>query len=462
MRYFVFTDDFSLLSVIGRLADSSDEMVVITIGERRRDEKRRMPGRLIEWEEPTAKKISNLDIKSVDRVILSTTDSAFYKKIVGAFSGFAPSPPILVITNNGQFHVDIAGPNVSNVDLGYLAKKQIDGEWKVIEARRKAFELYDILAGGENVMILTQNDPDPDAIASAMAIQELIKKTGQTAQICTFGKVARHENIAMMRLLKIKVRTITQEQMKEFDRVVIVDAQPPYFKDKHLGRVDAVIDHHPYPGNYEAAFKDLNVYYGATATMLYEYLYATGTKISMRLATALLYGVITDTMYLARDTSWSDFEAFSALWPVANIGTIATMSRPRLNPEELSYFVRAINNRKVVGDLVFIWLGHIKREDIIPRLADFSLQIGESVWSVVGGEHEGDLVVSVRNMGADRDAGMVLRSLFGKLGGAGGHHSMAKAVIPYKKFKSHMGLKTGKEVGEKLFSLFENALYLEG
>ncbi|VAX25235.1 hypothetical protein MNBD_NITROSPINAE02-284, partial [hydrothermal vent metagenome] len=259
MRYFIFIDDLSFLPMIARLADSSDEMVVISIGERRHSEKRRMPGRLLEWEEPSAKKISDLDIKSADRVILSTTNSSIYKKIVGTFSGFDPSPPILVINNGEQFHPEITGPSVSNIDLGFLAKKQINREWGVIEARRKAFQLRNILAGGEKVMILTQNDPDPDAIASAMAVQALIKKNCQSAQICTFGKVARHENIAMMRLLKIRIRTITQEHIKEFDRMVIVDVQPPYFKNKQLGRVDAVIDHHPYPGKYEALFKDLNI-----------------------------------------------------------------------------------------------------------------------------------------------------------------------------------------------------------
>ncbi|MFW2331367.1 MAG: DHH family phosphoesterase [Nitrospinota bacterium] len=193
--------------------------------------------------------------------------------------------------------------------------------------------------------------------------------------------------------------------------------------------------------------------------MIYEYLEASEIEISEQLATGLLYEIITDTMNLARETSLKDFRAFSRLWLKANIPILNTIARPRLNNEELQYFVRAIKNRKTIQDMNFIWLENVNREDIIPRLADFGLHFGNQLWSVAGGIYEHKIIVSIRNISQEGDAGKLAISLFNEIGGrGGGHKSAAKAVVDLAKFRAEHNVTRIVELRSKLTHLFESKL----
>lgn len=458
MRYFVFLDRYDLLPIISGLTEDADEMVVIKAGPPFTGRPSSFSGRLFEWKDIYIDEVVKLDIKPSDRVIIATSSLHKFGTLLNYLSTPILSPPVLALTERPNNQLAEKIPNLSVIDMGALARKYLAVEWKWIEIRQKVRRLRKALSGAGKVLILTQNDPDPDAISCGMALQVILGRDDNTAPICTFGQVTRKENQAMIRLLRTNVRTITPDDLGEFDKIAMVDVQPPYFREVTFKKVDAVIDHHPYASDYEAVYKDVNISYGATSTICHEYLTAIREDISTRLATALLYGIISDTMSLARDTSSRDFDAFTALWPRGNTQMLATMSRPRLDPQELSYFVQAINNRKVEGDFVFIWLGNIDREDIIPRLADFSLQIGESVWSAVGGAYEGNIIISIRNAGSRSDAGEVASMLFSKYGSAGGHQSMAKAVVGLDGFKNAFSLKSMKQVGERLFKMFTEAL----
>ena len=102
----------------------------------------------------------------------------------------------------------------------------------------------------------------------------------------------------------------------------------------------------------------------------------------------------------------------------------------------------------------FVWLGKTKQPDIVPRIADFALQFGESSWSAVAAIYEKDLVISFRYTGQEADAGALSAFLFSNEGSAGGHKSMAKAVVPLSEFKATHGAKTSAQVRERLVEMF--------
>ena len=85
--------------------------------------------------------------------------------------------------------------------------------------------------------------------------------------------------------------------------------------------------------------------------------------------------------------------------------------------------------------VLFSHLGEVSREDVIPQLADFCLQIEEIEWSVVSGTFDNKLIISVRNVGYVKAAGEIMKTAFSDVGSAGGHRTMAKAVIPLEKLK---------------------------
>ena len=292
-----------------------------------------------------------------------------------------------------------------------------------IERIREHFEVAD------SVLILLQDDPDPDAIASGLALRQVLGRNKQTATIGSFGKVTRPENIAMAKLLEIEVERITAERCAEFDRIALVDLQPSHIRTK-LPRIDLVVDHHPEQFNYETEIRDVRPDYGATATILLEYLLCMGNNVGTRLATALLYGIKSDTFLLGRQTNEWDVEAFSYVYPLANQNLLRRIERPELPPAAIDALGRALKTRQIVEKVAFVNLGRVEREDLIPQIADFCLQFEGIEWAVVSGIFESDLVVSVRNVGYVKAAGKVLKDAFGHLGSAGGHGSMAKAIIP--------------------------------
>jgi nanoRNase/pAp phosphatase (c-di-AMP/oligoRNAs hydrolase) len=233
----------------------------------------------------------------------------------------------------------------------------------------------------------------------------------------------------MMKLLDLEVLPLTVDGFEEFDRVALVDTQPPHLRQGPKV-VDVVIDHHPEQTGYEARFRDVRNAYGATATILTEYLRAGGEKIHERLATALLYAIRTDTLLLDRNVTEMDVEAFTHLYPRANLNQIRRIERPELPVSVLGSFARGLTSARIEEKVIFSHLGSVDREDVVPQLAEFCLQVEGVEWSVVSGIYEGELSISVRNVGFVQAAGVVIKEAFRGLGIAGGHRSMAKAILP--------------------------------
>ncbi len=281
----------------------------------------------------------------------------------------------------------------------------------------------------KNVLILMQDDPDPDAIGSALALRTLIGRKKSSAPLASFGTVSRPENVAMVKLLDIEILRVKESDLEKYDRIALVDTQPPHLKHS-LPRVDLVVDHHPALPGYEAPYVDIRTPYGATSTIFVEYLRARGERISERLATALLYGVRADTLLLERGVNEWDVQAFTYLFPLANNNIIRRIERPELPRAILDSFSRGLQSSRIVDKVIFTHLGAVEREDVIPQLAEFCLQIEGVEWSVVSGVIDGKLVMSIRNVGFVRAAGDLVKEAFSELGSAGGHRAMAKAVIP--------------------------------
>ncbi|HEY6394484.1 MAG TPA: DHH family phosphoesterase [Candidatus Binataceae bacterium] len=320
--------------------------------------------------------------------------------------------------------------------------------------RQKLKELHAIVAEGQRVAIVLQNDPDPDAMASAMALRTLLGRNKQTTPIFSFKPVTRPENRTMVHLLEIEILAAKTSELAEFDRIAMVDVQPPFFDGK-LPRADIVIDHHPgYPSG-NAPFEDVRIKYGATATIMTEYLMCAEANISERLATALLYGIRSDTLALSRRLAEEDLQAFTHLYPLANYSVLRQIDRPELPLNFARVLARAMKRMEVRDGLVVLHLGAVERDDIIVQMADFCLQFEGVEWVAVSGKLGRDLVIAVRNHGMGRDnAGEAVKSLFGDIGSAGGHRNMAKAIIPIRAWRKRDGTTSDSEIEPQLRELF--------
>ncbi len=333
--------------------------------------------------------------------------------------------------------------------------ERFQNPWRV-DARLAAAKilvrrLREVLGEAKNVLVLMQDDPDPDGLACALALRTLLGRKRVTMPMASFGKVTRPENLAMLKVLDLKVEQIEAHDLDRFDRIAMVDTQPPHLRVQ-LPRVDAVIDHHPSQTSYTARFKDVRNAYGATATILLEYLRAEGVKVNERLGTALLYAIRADTMMLERPVCTADIEAFTWLIPRANNNSIRRIERPELPRTMLTAFSDGLRTARIAEKVIFSHLGTISREDVVPQLADFCLQVEGVDWSAVSGVIDGELVISVRNVGFVQRAGTAVKAAFSEFGSAGGHRSMAKAVLPLENLP---GVKGGS-VPDELYRLLED------
>jgi nanoRNase/pAp phosphatase (c-di-AMP/oligoRNAs hydrolase) len=354
-------------------------------------------------------------------------------RVVAAVKEATPDAPILVLRDDDR---PLSGATV--VPLSAFGERIIQPAVDRAAQRVKADRLRAHFYDAERVLILTQDDPDPDAIASALALKALLGRTRASAPMCTFGTITRPENLAMCRILEIEVEAITAEALDQFDRVAMVDVQPSFLEER-FEEVDLVIDHHPVEQPIRARIKDVRPSYGATSTILVEYLRAADVKITQRLATALLYGIKSDTLGLERGGTKADLEAFSYLYLLANHNALRRIERPELSEEALDVLAQGLAKRRVVQGVFFSHLGRVATVDLIPQFADFGLQAEGVQWSVVSGVVGDEVHVSVRNVGYVRSAGDVTRAAFGDLGAGGGHRTMAKAIFPLRRLGRNAG-----------------------
>ena len=328
-------------------------------------------------------------------------------------------------------------------DVTYLSMSELFGGPLLTEfsrsltrARVQQYQRY--FADADRVLIMLHNDPDPDALASALALRNVLRRTKATAIIGAIQAVTRPENLRMINLLDLHVEAITADSFKEYDRIALVDVQPAYFDDL-LDRVDLVIDHHPEQPGYTAVFKDIRPDYGSTSTILTEHLRAVDVNISERTATAMLYAIKSDTLFFNRQTNRVDIEAFSYLYPLADAALIRKMEGSEITLERLEYVMKAYKTGTLVDQVFCGFLGESPREDFIPYAADFFLQLEDVKWTVIAGIVNDALIVSMRNIGYSRNAGEFARRFFADIGSAGGHRAMAKATVPMAAFREKFG-----------------------
>jgi nanoRNase/pAp phosphatase (c-di-AMP/oligoRNAs hydrolase) len=328
-------------------------------------------------------------------------------------------------------------------ELNYLALSELFGgplltEFSRSLTRLKVQQYQRFFADADRVLVLLHNEPDPDALASGLALRNVLRRTRQTCIIAALEGVTRPENVRMVNLLDLHVEPITPAQVAEYERIAMVDVQPHYFGGL-IDRVDLVIDHHPEQPGYTAVFKDIRPDYGSTSTILTEHLRAVDANISERTATALLYAIKSDTLFFNRQANRVDIEAFSYLYPLADAALIRKMEGAEITMERLEYVVKAKQYGRLSEQVFCAFLGTTPREDFIPYVADFYLQLENVKWTIVAGIVNDSLIMSVRNLGYSRNAGEFVRKYFADIGSAGGHRAMAKAVVPLHAFREKFG-----------------------
>jgi nanoRNase/pAp phosphatase (c-di-AMP/oligoRNAs hydrolase) len=280
--------------------------------------------------------------------------------------------------------------------------------------------------------VVAHDNPDPDAIASAVALARVATGADREADICYFGDISHQENRAFVNLLEIDMKNLEPgTDLADYAGVALVDHSRPGVNDglPEETPIDIVIDHHPPREPVDARFVDLRSDVGATSTLMVDYLRRLGVGLDETVATALLFGIRIDTDEFTREVCPDDFAAAAYILPRANLGTLDRVDSPSVSADTLETIACAIANRRRHGPALVSGVGRLNARDALAQAADRLLDLEGVTTTFVYGISDGTVYVSARARGADIDLGETLRDAFGQIGSAGGHADMAGAQL---------------------------------
>ena len=313
------------------------------------------------------------------------------------------------------------------------------GGTRAATARQRLLALLNAVRGRKISYILVHNNPDPDAIGSAVGMRYIYERyLNIQSRIIFGGIVGRAENRSMLRLLGIQLVPSSKVDCDDCDLLTLVDTQPGAGHTdlpKERG-AEVVIDHHPAQqnpngdGSNGALYWDVGRPMGATATIVSELILLNHIPLPRDVATALMYGIKSDTHDLSQEATPTDVAVYQMLMGYGDTAMLAQIKNARVPRSYYSVYERAIENAVIYDFATVSHLGRIDNPDMVAEMADFLLRCEDLKWSLVTGIYENTLHLSLRGTSKNAHAGRIARKAVGVMGSAGGHGHMAGGQIP--------------------------------
>jgi len=308
-------------------------------------------------------------------------------------------------------------------------------------------EFLDRLRDCDRVTVLTHPNPDPDALGAGLALVHLADAVGVESTLQYPGEIRHQENRAFRTVLSVDCERVEHVSDLAAEAVVLVDHNEPRgFAGAGSVLPYAVLDHHPGDGE-GSAFTDVRTDYGATASLVAEYLEGLGavpvpsdshaTEIDAELtvpstvATALMYGILTDTDDLTSGATAADFAAAGYLRPGIDETQLERVANPQVSAGVLETRARAIVDREVRGSFAVSYVADAANSDAVPQAVDELIQLEGVTAAVVCGECDGTVYLSGRSRDQRVHMGRTLEAVTDCYHGAsaGGHARMGGGQV---------------------------------
>ena len=326
---------------------------------------------------------------------------------------------------------------ISIDDISFSAMQDRIRGWERKEGALTLDGYLRSMAKNSRVTIFCHDNPDPDALASALAMNELFSSHGHTSQIVHGGMIEHHQNQAMVKELEIPVRRLIldweiTDLIKDSDIIVAVDFHRPGANNimpkdciPHI-----IIDHHAVDEAVTADLAMVSSEYSSTSSMVASLLMSSDFGMSSRVATALAFGIKTDTLGFTRNFNAVDVRAL--LWINAWVDKekLRAIETPPRSIAALESFSTALNNKVHLENLILAPVHNLVNRDSLAQIADFLLPT-EGVDTVVAfGIRRNKVILSARSNNNNIHVGKLLSNYF-QDGLAGGHKSLGGGQIPF-------------------------------
>ena len=345
--------------------------------------------------------------------------------------------------------------------MGHTSAERLpDAPASEVQLRDRLRKLLHVARSHKRALVLTHDNPDPDAVASACGLAFLLEKCAHVAAHAAYGGIiGRAENKALLRVLHLPIVPLQRLENQSHDLVCLVDTQPEVGNYSRLS-VEApqlVIDHHPArPSSLLTAFHDVGGPAGATSTLVTQYIRAARLEPSAQLATALFYGIKSDTRDLGREVNGADVDCYNWLFPHVDKQALSRIEHPSVPARYFAAYHRAYERARLHGggEGVVVDMGEVYVPEIVPEVAEKLVSLEGLRWSLATGAYRGELYLSLRLNDRRMNAGKLVREICAQFGGsAGGHGAMAGARIP-------LGTRTQEDLSAELFGTFLRSFHL--
>ncbi|WP_461865481.1 NAD-binding protein [Thermococcus sp.] len=301
-------------------------------------------------------------------------------------------------------------------------------------------KLQELKKEGEGLAIVVHDNPDPDALSSAMALSVIAQNAGLKPQIFYGGEITHHENRAFVNILGIDIRKVSKGsyELKRFPFIALIDCQPngnlTILEEEDFKKIKIIIDHHQILQHLkdilpDDAFLDIRPEVNASASILAEYLKMLGLEMSETLATGLFYGIYIDTKKFSK-IGHAELKAIEFLTQKVNYELLDKIEHPDISTETAEILARAIMNRRIYKNVLISNVGFIRSRDAIAESADFLLRLEGINTVLVFGIVDDSIEISARTRDVRVNIGKILREAFGNIGSGGGHSQMGGARVP--------------------------------
>lgn len=282
------------------------------------------------------------------------------------------------------------------------------------------------------LLILTHDYPDPDAMAGAWALAHLARAAGIRTIIAHGGIIGRMENRMMAEALRIPIRRVRATDWTRCRGVALVDTQPPFANNvfpNATRRAALVVDHHPRHPDTRADLVFIRPAFGATATILARAVLELGHPVPRRLASALAYGIASETQNLGREAGAHDVHAYRALLADADVRLLGRLQHPQRPQAFFQTVGRAIHRAFVCRRLIGVHLGAVETPDLVSQVADLLVAYDGVRWAVCTGRFQELCHVSLRTTHPHAEAWKLLARVVRQQGRAGGHGMIAGGAV---------------------------------
>jgi len=281
----------------------------------------------------------------------------------------------------------------------------------------------------DKVGIVLYGEPDPDALAAGWALQLLLRSHVQSSKIVACETVKRNQNARLVKSLKMPLEVYNEIPWNDFTKLAVVDAQPNFFKPKPPVPFDIVIDHHPRKSHYSFKFSDVRPDYASVSTILLEYLVQAGIPISKKMATALWFGLRTDSDNLSTSAHNSDLAAYGYLYKKSDKNIIQWLERSEVPISYKNFYKKALDSLETNTKRTVVYLGDVPNPDACVMTADFLSRFIGIHWIAVAGVYRDTLYVILRSGSFGTNVGRIIKQKLSPFGSAGGHQDKARGEI---------------------------------